>query len=154
MRRWLSAALVLFCLFGCAQAEDFQLVFYGDWDQIRTRSYQADLSDLFECTYPRLYARWGTEQSPETVLFKADAEDHTSVAYAYSNRVVVSVDFANRKPQDRGYFAHELTHMVKSYGDKIEYNENTWWVENMADYDPDNGEAGTIRLYEFMLFEK
>ena len=147
MKKWLAAMTALICLLASAQAEEFHLIFHGDWDRIQTLSYQSSMADLFETTYPRLYARWGTEQSPATVLFKADAEDHTSVAYAYSNCVVVSVDYVNRKPRDRGYFSHELTHMVQSYGDKIEYNENSWWVENMADY-------GRFRYYQWISLDQ
>jgi len=135
MKKWLTAAfLMMICMAASVRAEEYHLVFHGDWDQIQLNSYQSALSDLFETTYPRLYARWGMDEAPATIYFNADAEDHDSVAYSYSDHVVVAVDYANRMPSDLGYFSHELTHCIQSYNGRMVYGGDAWWTENMANY--------------------
>ena len=147
MKKWLVLMAALLCFVTSVQAEEYHLVFYGDWQHIQTPSYQATFADVFETAYPRLYARWGTAQSPTTVFFKADANDTESVAYSYSNHIVVTTDFANRKPTDRGYFVHELMHSIQAYGDKMEYDADSWWTEGMADY-------ARFRYYQWAALEQ
>ena len=135
MKKRLLAMLVVLCwLCGAAQAQEHRLIFYGDWDRIQDNAYQAAMREVFETTYPRLVARWGMGEAPDTILFGADASDADTVAYSYSDRVVIGVDYANRMPTDLGCFVHELTHCVQAYGDKIAYGGDAWWTENMANY--------------------
>lgn len=117
-----------------AGAEEYHIVFHGDWDQIQKPSYQEEMAALFETTYPRLYARWGMGDAPATIYFRADAADKESVAYSYGQHVVISVDYANFAPYDLGCISHELTHSVQCYGGKLVYGGDAWWTENMANY--------------------
>lgn len=125
-------AIWLFCF--ASRAEELRLIFHGDWDAIRKTTYQEEMADLFESTYPRLYARWGMEDTPKVIYYKADKEDHDSVAYSYLNHVVVAVDYANDEPYDLGFFSHEITHCVQGYDGKLIYGGDAWWWENMANY--------------------
>ncbi|MBR3929402.1 MAG: discoidin domain-containing protein [Clostridia bacterium] len=134
MKKLLCAFLALCFLYIPAFAEETQLIFHGDWDEIEKTTYQREMADLFYSTYPRLYARWGTDNTPTTIYYKADKEDHKNVAYSYANRVVVSVDYANKEPLDLGFFSHELTHCVQGYSGKLVYGGDAWWTENMANY--------------------
>lgn len=142
MKRILCAFLACMLWLCIASAEEFHLIFHGDWEEIKKITYQDEMADLFESTYPRLYARWGADDSSKTIYYKADKEDHDSVAYSYSNHVVVSVDYANKEPSDLGFFSHELTHCVQDYSGKLNYGEDAWWTENMANY-------GRFRYYHW-----
>lgn len=142
LQKLFAVLMAVLCVFGTAGAETYHVVFYGDWDQIAEASYQAELAELFAATYPRLYARWGMEDAPSTVYLGADAADEQSVAYSYGQHVVVSVAYANRYSNDRGFIAHELVHMVQCYGGKLNYGGDAWWTENMANY-------GRFRYYHW-----
>jgi len=134
VKKWLIAIIVLILAASRAPAEEYRLVFHGDWDRINSHAYQSELAEVFDSAYARLYARWGWEGSPETIFFGADADDKDGVAYSYSNHVVVAVDYANHMPMDLGYFVHELTHCIQLYDGKIAYDSDSWWIENMAEY--------------------
>lgn len=125
-----------------ATAEEYHIVFHGDWDQIQKPSYQEEMAEMFEMSYPRLHARWGMEDAPVTIFLQADAADKESVAYSYGQHVVISVDYANRAPYDFGCIAHELTHCVQGYSGKLIYGGDAWWTENMANY-------GRFRYYHW-----
>jgi len=142
MKRILCAILAILLIPLAAGAEELHIVFHGDWDQIQKEDYQEQMADLFETTYPRLYARWGTEDSPTTIYCKADAGDHSGVAYSYGQHVVVAVDYANSMPYDRGFFSHELVHCIQAYSGKLSYDGDAWWTENMANY-------GRFRYYHW-----
>lgn len=134
MKKLLSAFLAFMLVCSGALAEEFRLIFHGDWEEVKKGSYQDEMADLYHSTYPRLYARWGMNDTPKVIYYKADKEDHDSVAYSYSNHVIVAVDYANDEPYDLGYFSHELTHCVQDYGGKLIYGGDAWWWENMANY--------------------
>ena len=134
MKKLLALLIVLLCIPCMAGAEDYYLVFHGDWDRIERSSYQAEMAAMFETTYPRLYARWGLGDAPTTILFKADKDDKESVAYSHEDHVVIAVDYANLMPYDIGCISHELTHSVQQYGGKLVYGGDAWWTENLANY--------------------
>lgn len=134
MKKLLLLLTALLCSFCMADAEEYHIVFHGDWDQIDNPSYQHKMAEMFETTYPRLYARWGMEEAPVTIFFKADAQDQKTVAYSYGSHIVVSTDYANRMPHDIGCISHELTHSVQCYSGKLVYGGDAWWTENMANY--------------------
>ena len=111
----------------------YKLLYAGDWDLIKKKEYQANLTKLFYNSYARLYARWGTGSEPKTITFVAD-KNYDGVAYASGTQVVVSVDYANSNPKDLGFFSHEITHSVQQYGNKMKYGDTAWWTENLANY--------------------
>ena len=134
MKRILCMVLAILMFGFAANAEEFHMVFYGDWNEINKASYQEELAEVFHSVYPRLYARWGRETAPRLVYFEAASEGDVSVAASYLNYVVLNTEYANRAPYDLGYFAHELTHTVQGYNGRINYGGDAWWVENMANY--------------------
>ena len=142
MKKLLWLLVVLLFAPCMAGAEEYHIVFHGDWDHIQKPSYQEEMAEMFKTTYPRLYNRWGMGDAPATILFQADAEDKESVAYSYGNHVVVTVDYANLAPYDLGCIAHELTHCVQGYSGKLNYDSDAWWTENMANY-------GRFRYYHW-----
>ena len=127
----------------------FKLKFVGDWELVKREDYLSDLVELFYNVYPRLYQRFGLEDTrvPKTITFKAD-KGYEGVAYNAGDLVCVATNYANSSPYDIGFFAHEITHAVQQYGGKmcydtsstykdpetgIEYKVNSWWTEFMAD---------------------
>ena len=117
----------------------YSLVYQGDWEQIKDETYLDRLTELFFTVYPRLYARWGTGSETKVVTFIADVNSE-HIAYSQGEKVVIQVDYANRKPEDIGWFSHELTHTVEAYGNKMNYTADKkdgysgWWRENLATY--------------------
>lgn len=117
----------------------YTLYFEGDWQLIKDKNYQSKLANLFYTVYPRLYARWGTGSEPKTVRFCADST-YDGIAKAGGDKVTIAVDYANREPEDIGFFSHELTHVVQQYGSKVNYGADVkdgyggWWRENLANY--------------------
>lgn len=134
MKKLFCALMALLFFASAAIAEEFSLILHGDWDQVKKVVYQREMQDLFESTYPRLYARWGMYDTPTVIYYQADKEEYENVAYSYSNHVVVSVDYANDEPYDLGFFSHELTHCIQGYSGKLIYGGDAWWTENMANY--------------------
>ena len=120
----------------------YQLLYTGDWDLITAPGYRESLTELFYACYPRLYARFGLGGEPKTITFEAD-KGYDGVAYSVGRTIVVSVDYANAHPGDIGFFSHELTHSVQQYGDRLNYDEAAWWIENMANY-------GRFRYFHWM----
>lgn len=112
---------------------EFQLLYAGDWDLITAEGYQDSLTKLFYNSYPKIYARFGNGSEPKTITFVAD-KGYDGVAYALGTQIVVSVDYANANPWDIGFFSHEITHSAQQYGSKLNYGDNAWWTENMANY--------------------
>lgn len=111
--------------------DKFHLMLAGDWDLIGNDQYQKDMEDLFYNVYPRLIARWGVGNEPNTIIFHADVT-YDGVAYAMGNTVTVATDYARQNPHDIGFFSHELTHSAQQYD--FYYGDNAWWTENMATY--------------------
>ncbi len=109
----------------------YQLIFEGDWEEIRHDDYLDNLIDLFYNVYPRLYQRWGTGEEPKVITFKAD-KTYDGVAYCAGTLVCVSTAYANANPNDIGFFAHEITHSVQQF-DKMYYGDGAWFTEAMAD---------------------
>ena len=98
-----------------------------------TPGYVDELVKLFYNSYPRLYKRWGTGTEPKTITFKADST-YDGVAYCQGTTVCVSTTYANANPKDIGFFSHEITHSVQQYGGLLNYDDASWWIENMANY--------------------
>lgn len=110
----------------------YSLMFQGDWELVKDKEYLPNLIDLFYNTYPRLYARFGTGTEPKQITFVAD-KTYDGVAYCQGTRVVVATDYANSRPDDLGFFSHEITHSVQQYS-RLNYGGDAWWTENMANY--------------------
>ncbi len=111
----------------------YDIMFAGDWDLIKDKNYVNELVKLFYMSYPRLNARWGKGNEPKTITFRAD-KSYDGVAYSSGTTVCVSTTYANNNPHDIGFFSHEITHSVQQYGSQINYDEPSWWIENMANY--------------------
>lgn len=112
---------------------EFKLLYAGDWDLITAEGYQESLTRLFYNSYPRIYKRFGMGSEPKTITFVAD-KGYDGVAYALGTQIVVSVDYANSNPWDIGFFSHEITHSAQQYGNQLNYGDDAWWTENMANY--------------------
>lgn len=112
---------------------EFKLLYAGDWDLITADGYQDSLTKLFYNSYPKIYTRFGDGSEPKTITFVAD-RSYDGVAYALGTQIVVSVDYANSNPWDIGFFSHEITHSAQQYGNKLNYGDDAWWTENMANY--------------------
>ncbi len=121
----------------------FHLIFQGDWDLVTDETYFAEFTDMFQHTYPKIYARWAIlGNEPKTVIFKAD-KNYTGVAYQSGGTVVISVNYLNGGPDKLTIIAHETTHSVEMYGGKLVYDYvydsdgktiGGWWTENLANY--------------------
>lgn len=118
---------------GAHSESEFQLLYAGDWDLITAEGYQDSLTKLFYNSYPKIYTRFGNGSEPKTITFVAD-KGYDGVAYALGTQIVVSVDYANANPWDIGFFSHEITHSAQQYGSKLNYGDDAWWTENMANY--------------------
>lgn len=123
---------------------EYKLLFSGDWDLITAEGYKDSLTRLFYDSYPKLYARFGQGDEPKTITFSAD-KNYDGVAYCVGTMIVVSVDYANSNPKDIGFFSHEITHSVQQY-DKLNYGDDAWWTENMANY-------GGFRYFHWANYE-
>ena len=111
----------------------FTLNLTGDWDSVTAEGYQEKLTDVFHTVYPRIYARVAPENQTKTVTVTADST-YEGVAYTSGSKIVISANYANSNPSDLGFFAHELTHVAQSYGNKLNYGGDAWWTENLANY--------------------
>ena len=113
----------------------FKLKIEGDWELIERKDYVDDLIELFYNVYPRLYARFGLDDPnvPMTITFKAD-KNSEAIAYNAGSLIAVQTAWANDAPYDIGFFAHELGHAIQQYGGKMEYKDESWWTEFMADH--------------------
>lgn len=118
---------------GTYSQNDYKLLYTGDWDLITAEGYQDSLTRLFYNSYPKIYARFATGSEPKTITFEAD-KSYDGVAYALGTKIVVSVDYANANPQDIGFFSHEITHTAQQYGNNLNYGDDAWWTENLANY--------------------
>ena len=104
-----------------------EIRFTGEWNQIKDKNYQKKLENLFYEYYPRILKRWGTENTHRVIYFKAGNFDF--FAGASGNEIGINIDGANTSPEDIGYFAHELAHIVQGYN--VDMN---WFCEGMASY--------------------
>lgn len=112
----------------------YSLVFQGDWHLIKDKTYRDRLTEVFYTVYPRLYARWGTGSEAKTVTLLLDSH-YDGVAAAGGAQVRLSTDYANKNPEDIGFFSHEITHLVAKYPGKVIVGaDGGWWSENLANY--------------------
>ena len=70
-----------------------------------------------------------TPPSQVKIVFK---KDMNGVAYTSGNVITISARWVQRRPDDFGMVAHELTHVVQSY--RHTPRNAGWVVEGMADY--------------------
>lgn len=118
---------------GTYSDSEYKLLYTGDWDLITASGYQESLTRLFYNSYPKIYTRFATGAEPKTITFEAD-KSYDGVAYAIGTKIVVSVDYANSNPGDIGFFSHEITHSAQQYGNNLNYGDDAWWTENLANY--------------------
>lgn len=125
----------------------YKLYYAGNWELITTEGYRDYMTDVFYSTYPRLYKRWGTGTEPTAIYY--DAVNSNGIAWNLGKTVCVTREWGNNHPEDRGYFAHELTHVVESYNSSayptLVYPDGSrleWWIEGFATY-------GRFRYYEW-----
>ena len=127
----------------------FQLVYQGDWEIVKDESYFDRFTDLFQHTYPKLYARFAIAGSePKTITFVAD-KNYTGTAYQSGGKVVINVNSLNTANGKIASLSHEVTHSVQQYSGKLVYDATTtytdpvtgekksckaWFTENLANY--------------------
>ena len=127
----------------------FKLVYQGDWDVVKDESYFDRFTDLFQHTYPKLYARFALlGDEPKSIIFEAD-RNYTGVAYQSGGKVVINVNSLNTANGKIASLSHEVTHSVQMFGGKLNYSNTTtyvdpatgekktcgdWFTENLANY--------------------
>lgn len=93
--------------------------------------YAGRVQQVVDEWYPKLVAELPSEgfvaPTKITIIFR---RDYDGVAATSGDRVVASVDYFTKHPNDLGAFVHELVHVVQHYthGDRP-----GWLVEGIAD---------------------
>jgi len=106
---------------------DYTLIFTDESGRI-DQDIKNKLIDIYFKVYPVMAARFCPE-SPKEVFFKI-ISDPKAIAFCGGRRVVFSVDWFEKMPQDVDCATHELMHAVQRYP-SYEY---AWVVEGIADY--------------------
>lgn len=99
-------------------------------DKEAVLDWQRRLPALFKEWFPKLVRLLGDQELKIPGRIDVVFKEMDGVAYSTGSSIVISVQWANKHPDDIGLFVHELVHIVQGYRSPVP----GWVTEGVADY--------------------